>query len=467
MERLKEKWNDILNRLKIEYEISDIAFKTWILSISIYRVEDDMIYFLVPEQQKRDLIRKKYSDQIKVTIAEVLGEEYDIDFLIESELADQVDSSKKETLSSKSTTANRSTLNTKYTFDTFIVGKNNEFAHSAALAVAEMPGETYNPLYIYGGPGLGKTHLMHAIGNYILDANPDMKVLCVTSEEFTNEVIESIRFGNKDSMSKLRDKYRNIDVLLIDDIQFIIGKESTQEEFFHTFNHLHGLKKQIVITSDKAPKDIDNLDDRFRSRFEWGLMGDISKPDFETKVAILRKKAELDGFEIYDGTKVPTTSDYFHYEIIKFIASNIKSNIRELEGAFTKLVAYSRLHNIPKKEITIDYTKDALKDYIFADSPKQITASLIIETVAEHYNVTIKDLESTKKSKNIATPRFIAMYLCRTLTDTSLKDIGALLGGRDHTTILNGIKNVDKGIANQNEDITKNLEIIKKKIIPN
>ena len=341
-------------------------------------------------------------------------------------------------------------LNPKYIFDTFIVGNNNKFAQAAALAVAESPGDTYNPLFIYGGAGLGKTHLMHSIAHYIIEHDENSKVLYVTSEEFTNELIETIRNGNNSAMSKFREKYRNIDVLLVDDIQFIIGKESTQEEFFHTFNALHSAGKQIILTSDKPPKDMETLEDRIRSRFEWGLIADIGTPDYETRMAILRRKVEADDMKLSD-------------EILNYIATNIKSNIRELEGALNKLLAYS---NLEKTDITMEIAMKELQNIITPDKPREITPQLVIEVVTEHFNISLDQMISKNRSNEIARPRQIAMYLCKNMTDIPLDSIGQLLGGRDHSTIIHGIKKIaDEYESNEN---TRNLiETIKKKINPN
>ena len=340
-------------------------------------------------------------------------------------------------------------LNPKYTFDTFVVGSNNKFAQAAALAVAESPGDTYNPLFIYGGAGLGKTHLMHSIAHFILEHDENSRVLYVTSEEFTNELIETIRNGNNTAMSKFREKYRNIDVLLVDDIQFIIGKESTQEEFFHTFNSLHSAKKQIIISSDKPPKDMEILEERFRSRFEWGLIADITLPDYETRMAILHKNEEMNGYNISE-------------DVIKYIATNIKSNIRELEGAFNKVMAGAKLE---KKEVTLELAEQALKDIISPDEKKVITPEYIISVVAEHYGVTPADLSGNKRNSKIVMPRQVSMYLCREIISTPLKNIGKALGNRDHTTVMHGIEKIENEL--QNDDNLKNtIDILKKKINP-
>ena len=322
-------------------------------------------------------------------------------------------------------------------------------AHAASLAVAESPGEAYNPLFIYGGVGLGKTHLMHSIAHFVLQKNPNAKVLYVTSETFTNELIDSIRNGNNSTMSKFREKYRDIDVLLIDDIQFIIGKESTQEEFFHTFNALHGAKKQIVISSDKPPKDMEILEDRLRSRFEWGLIVDISSPDYETRMAILRKKEELDGYSIDN-------------EVIEYIARNVKSNIRELEGSLNKIMAYA---NLEKSEINLALAEKVLKDIISPNEKRVITPELITDIVADHFDLTPADIIGNRRNSQIAFPRQIVMYLCRHMTDCTLKIIGQYLGGRDHTTIMNGINKIEAELETS-ESTREVIDILKKKINP-
>ena len=347
-------------------------------------------------------------------------------------------------------TLQNANLNPKYTFDSFVVGANNNLAHAASLAVAESPGEIYNPLFIYGGVGLGKTHLMQSIANFILKNNPKAKILYVTSEKFTNELIDAIRNKNNISTTEFREKYRNNDVLLIDDIQFIIGKESTQEEFFHTFNALHEAKKQIIISSDKPPKEIETLEERLRSRFEWGLTVDIQSPDYETRMAILRKKEEMEGYNIDN-------------EVIKYIATNIKSNIRELEGALTKIVALSKLEK--NREINIALAEKALKDIIAPGDKKEVTPEFIIEVVADHFNLTPLDIVSQRRNKEIVYPRQIAMYLCRNMTDTGLQNIGKSLGGRDHTTILHGIDKITADLEG-NPTLQNTIDILKKKINP-
>lgn len=449
MEKVIEKWDEIINTVKREYDISDVSFDTWIRPLEIFAIEDNTIYILVPsEQMALGYISKKYLTPLRVTIVEITKIEYNIEFI----LPDQAKKLKVKNIQPKkaaSLNGEFSNLNPNYTFDTFVVGNNNRFAHSAALAVAESPGETFNPLYIYGGPGRGKTHLLHSIGHFILNKNPEKKVIYVTSEEFTNEVIESIRNGNSSSMTKFRDKYRKVDVLMIDDIQFIIGKESTQDEFFHTFNTLREAKKQVIISSDRPPKDFETLEDRLKSRFTNGLLVDISPPNYETRMAILHKKGEIEGYNI-------------DMDVLEYIATNIKSNIRELEGSLTKLVAFSKFS---KKPINVSLAEEVLRDFISPNAHREVTPELIIQTVAEHYQISVEDLISKKRDQKIAWPRQIAMYLCRSLTDIPLTKIGSYLGDRDHTTVSHGCDKVAETLA-KDASFANTLEIIKKKINP-
>jgi chromosomal replication initiator protein len=456
LETLQAKWDDILHYIKEEHEISDVSFATWLVPLHLYSVEPgNIIRIIVPDANFLGYIKKKYSFLLKVAVEEITGLKCEIDFIVEDQIKEE--KSKNNQLirpgSAKITqeALQNANLNPKYTFDTFVVGANNNLAHAASLAVAESPGEIYNPLFIYGGVGLGKTHLMHSIANFILKNNHKAKILYVTSEKFTNELIDAIRNKNNISTTEFREKYRNNDVLLIDDIQFIIGKESTQEEFFHTFNALYESKKQIIISSDKPPKDIETLEERLRSRFEWGLTVDIQSPDYETRMAILRKKEELEGYNIDN-------------EVIKYIATNIKSNIRELEGALTKIVAFSKLDR--SKEISIAMAEEALKDIISPGGTKKITPDLIIQVVAEHYNLTPLDLLSQRRSKEIVYPRQIAMYLCRNMTEAPLQEIGKAMGGRDHTTIIHGIEKIAKDMENT-PTLQNTVDILKKKLSPN
>ncbi len=454
MQTIEKKWEDIKEIIRKEYELSSISYNTWVSPLKLHSVKDDIVTIIIPSDQSHALnyISNKYKSYFQVTITEMMEHKYEISFILEKDVSYDAAHSKNSLPLNKPTyniNYENANLNPKYKFDTFVVGGNNKFAHSASLAVAESPGESYNPLYLYGGAGLGKTHLMHSMGHFILEQNPSLKVLYVTSEAFTNDVIESIRSGNNTTMTKLREKYRTVDVLMVDDVQFIIGKESTQEEFFHTFNVLHSAGKQIILSSDKPPKEMETLEERFRSRFEWGLIADIQPPDYETRMAILRKNAENCFKEIDD-------------EIIKYIANNIKSNIRELEGAFNKVIAASKLHN---KELTLSLAEDALKDIIYPDKPKEITPTVIIDVVAEHFGVSSEDIISKKRNSEFVIARQVVMYLCRELTDTSLANIGKILGKKDHTTVIHGIKKINEEI-NKSDEFNNKIEIIKKKIIP-
>lgn len=447
MNIVAEKWDEILQTIKIDHDLSDISFDTWLKPLKVYSVEENIVTILVPsEQVGLNYINKKYKLPLQVTISELTGiDRCEVQFI----LSDDVKKITSKNLISNDTRFEEANLNPRYTFGTFVVGSNNKFAHAASLAVAESPGEIYNPLFIYGGVGLGKTHLMHSIARFILEHNPDSKVLYVTSEEFTNELIEAIRNGNNTAMTQFRDKYRNIDVLLVDDVQFIIGKDATQEEFFHTFNSLHSAKKQIIISSDKPPKDMEILEDRIRSRFEWGLIADISSPDYETRVAILKKKEEMDGYDINE-------------DVIKYIATNIKSNIRELEGSLNKVMAFA---NLEKREVTVELAEQVLKDIISPDQQKIITPEYIISMVAEHYDITIDEIKGNKRNSKIVIPRQIAMYLCREMIDIPLKSVGKCLGNRDHTTIMHGCEKIEHEL--QTSDTMKNtIEVLMKKINP-
>ena len=452
LEKIIEKWDEILLNIKEEHDITDVSYKTWLLPLKPYSVDKDILTILVPDDLFLNYVKKKYEFLLKFTIEEVTGFQCEIKFILKDSVKEETNEKKliNNTAASVSQLAiQNANLNPRYTFDTFVVGKNNNLAHAASLAVAESPGEIYNPLFIYGGVGLGKTHLMHSVAHFVLKNNPNAKILYVTSEKFTNELIDAIRNKNNVSTTEFREKYRNNDVLLIDDIQFIIGKESTQEEFFHTFNALYEAKKQIIISSDRPPREIETLEDRLRSRFEWGLTVDIQPPDYETRMAILRKKEELEGYNIDN-------------EVIKYIASNVKSNIRELEGALTKIVALSKLNN---REINIELAEEALKDLISPNAAKEITPQLIINVVSEHFGINSLDIIGQKRSKELVFPRQIVMYLCGERTTESLQNIGKALGGRDHTTIIHGTKKIATEIKND-ENLKNTIEILKKKINP-
>ncbi len=448
---IKEKWDEILMFMKIEYNISDVSFKTWITHLKFYDVEENIVTITVNDHtlgdNAVDFICNKYGDFLRTAIAEVINVEYEIKFVRQSYL----DALEKKEADEKNNSAPKRPhyINSKYTFDTFVVGDNNNTAQAASLAVAESPGKVFNPLFIYGGPGLGKTHLMYAIANHLAEHNPDLKVLYVSSEKFTNDLIESIKTGYN-APEEFRQKYRNNDVLLVDDVQFIIGKERTQEEFFHTFNEMKDSGRQIIISSDKPPREMKILDERFRSRFEWGLTVDIQPPAFETRMAILTKKQKQDNINLDE-------------KIIVYIAENIKSNIRELEGALTKVVAMGRLQ---KREINLELAQEALKDMISPDEVKAITPELILDIVAEHYDLTPSMICDKTKSRNIAYPRQIAMYLCRRLiTSLSLSEIGAAMGNRDHTTILHGCNKIEKDLLTD-KSLENTIDILIKKINP-
>ena len=438
MEVVEEKWADILENVHQEYEVSDVAFKAWLKPLTIFQIEGNTISILVPNGQMAiEYIQKKYTIQLKVAIAEMTGVEYELEYITpeqarENRLRTANQAKKKETeeeIPPKARLAlEEAGLNPRYTFDTFVVGENNRFAYAAAVAIAEAPGKVYNPFFIYGGSGLGKTHLMHSIAHHIITTQPDKIVRYVSSEVFTNELISALKNSNNVSMlNAFRHKYRNIDVLLIDDIQFIIGKDATQNEFFHTFNDLFDQSKQIIISSDRPPKEFDALDDRLKNRLAWGLQADVKKPDYETRMAILQKKAETEGYQVDN-------------EVLQYIATNIKSNIRELEGALIKLIAFSRLdHGRP---IDIQLAKDALRDLISPEEGQPITADTIIDIVSEHFGITRADILSKKRNAEIAQPRQIVMYLCREMLDLPYKSIGKVLA-RDHSTVMHGITAVE------------------------
>ncbi|MDY4970831.1 MAG: chromosomal replication initiator protein DnaA [Lachnospiraceae bacterium] len=451
LETIQKNWDDITSKLKVDQELSDISFHTWIEPLKPVAMDGDEVLVLYPgEKFGLDYIQqKKYDFFLHLHIQEVTGLNCTVRFIMKDDVPQQP-VSKKSPVSSNNNIS--SGLNRKYTFESFVVGSNNRMAHAASLAVAESPAEAFNPLFIYGGVGLGKTHLMHSIGNFILNKDPGKKVMYVTSEIFTNELIDSIRNknnNNDNTTAEFRAKYRNNDVLLIDDIQFIIGKDSTQEEFFHTFNTLYQAKKQIIISSDRPPNEMELLEERLRSRFAGGLTVSISEPDYETRMAILRKKEADEGYNIDN-------------EIIKYIATHVKSNIRELEGALTKIVAFSKLQNT---DITLDMAAEILKDYFGPAEPREITPELIIQTVADHFHVSVKDLISPKRSKDIAYPRQIAMYLCKEMTTVPLIKIGNCLGNRDHATIIHGCEKIKKDLPN-NDNLQSAIETLKKKINP-
>ena len=452
LETLTSNWDHILEVLKTEYDVSQIAINTWLSPLSVYSVDGNNLTLAYEDDNlKLTYVLNKYKDFIKMAINDVVEKEFNINICSLKSLQENNKSEINNTSVVYEQKLSYSNINQKYTFDSFIVGSNNNIAQAASLAVAESPGEIYNPLFIYGGAGLGKTHLMHAIGNYIINNNPNKKVLYASSEEFTNELVSIIRNDNQNqsAINDFREKYRSVDVLLIDDIQFIIGKERTQEEFFHTFNTLFLAKKQIVISSDKPPKEMELLEERLSSRFSNGLTVDIQKPDYETRLAILNKKAEIEHYNI--------PNDVFNY-----IVENITSNVRDLEGALTKIVAYSKLS---QQNITLEFSEDVLSDVI-NPTQKTITVDLIIDTVAEHFSIKKEDIVSKKKNADIAYPRQICMYLSRMLTDETYSNIAKALNRKDHSTIIHGADKIEADIKN-NPQIKDLIDIITKKINPN
>ena len=452
-DNLKDIWQDVLRIIEDEI-MAPVSFKTWFLPIKPEQISDQTLQLSVPNKMIRDIIEQKYMDLLRNSVAHVTKQNLKLDIIIgdipDSELSFEEKKNKEEVkpkISAQTAEHNdnpASCLNPKYTFDTFVIGNSNRFAHAACLAVADSPNETYNPLFIYGGVGLGKTHLMHAIGHEIRRNNKNARVVYVSSEKFMNEMIHSIQNNANEAF---REKYRkNVDVILIDDIQFIAGKESTQQELFHTFNELKDSNKQIILSSDRPPNEIPTLEDRLRTRFASGLIADIEAPDYETRVAILKKKAEAD--------QIVVPNDIFLY-----IATKIKSNIRELEGALIRVMAYARLTD---EEITVELATEALKDLVSESRNRELSIELIQEVVANYYNLTVDDLKGQRRTRNIALPRQVAMYLSRTLTPTSLPKIGQEFN-KDHTTVMHAYTKIndaiesDAALKNTVNNITKKL----------
>lgn len=431
--QVNEYWQEVLAVVKTK--LSKPSFDTWFKATKAVKYTDTQLIVTAPTTFAVEWLESRYTKLISSTVYEMTGKQVEVKFIIEEAAQAepevvQPQAAPARVVLQEDPVAN--ILNPKYTFDTFVIGSNNRFAHAASLAVAEAPAKAYNPLFLYGGVGLGKTHLMHAIGHYIMEHNPNSRVVYTTSEKFMNEFINSIR-DNRGEI--FRNKYRTIDILLIDDIQFLAGKESTQEEFFHTFNALHNDNKQIVISSDRPPKEIETLEERLRSRFEWGLITDIQPPDLETRIAILRKKAKAENLDIPN-------------EAMVYIANQINTNIRELEGALTRVVAYSTMTN---QDITTHLTAEALKDIIPSSRPKMITIQDIQQRVGEFYGLRLEDFKARKRTKAIAFPRQIAMYLSRELTDYSLPKIGEAFGGRDHTTVIHAHEKITQALAEDQE----------------
>ena len=462
MELLRDLWSTIKETIRKEYSIGTVPYGTWIAPLELEDVVDNKVIIKIPSSNPQYLtyIESKYKDYFKEIIYEMIDEDFDIEFILNNEETPSEQTSEEYEMKITSdftyvssninkVSYEQSNLNPKYTFDSLVVGSYNKLAHSAAKAVAENPGHAYNPLFIYGGPGLGKTHLVHSIGHEILQNNPQANILYVPSEDFTNEVIESVRSGNASAMTKVREKYRTVDVLIVDDVQFIIGQEMTQEEFFHTFNTLHSAEKQIILTSDRPPKEMETLEERFRSRFSWGMIADINAPDYETRVAILRKKCENLNKKIDDS-------------IIQYIANNIKSSIRDLEGALNKVLAFSKLNNVP---INLNMAEEALKDIVSPHKEIEITPEMILQVVCDHYEINPQAVLSNKKTKEISVVRQIIMYLLREyINDMSLKSIAEFLGKKDHTTIMHGIGKIQNDMENDSK-LKNNIDIIKKKLV--
>lgn len=422
-------WERTLDILK--EEINPVSFNTWCKPLQVLSVTGNQVVLGHADSFAVNNLKKRYGTLFQAALSEVYGRQMTISFrqtsgeaLVESAAAEAGDA-----------------LNPKYTFDTFVVGTSNRFAHAASLAVAELPSDAYNPLFLYGGVGLGKTHLMHAIGHYILSENPSSKLLYITSERFTNDVIDAIQ---KKTSHALREKLRNVDVLMVDDIQFIAGKTATQEEFFHTFNQLHASGKQIILSSDRPPKDIPTLEERLRSRFEWGLVADIQKPDYETRLAILRRKAEDEHIDVPD-------------EVLSFIADQVRSNIRELEGSLTRVYAQTMVDNQP---ITMDLAQRALSSIIKTREARSITADLVLTITADYYHIDRADILSQRRNREIALPRQIAMYLCRELMNLSTTRIGDEFGGRDHTTVMHACNKIER-MSSENAQLQNTLETLR------
>ncbi len=454
---IKDKWSEITTYLVNEGIITQPVRRVWIDPLEIYSYENHTLVIVVDEEISGDIINvieKKYKSALQLAIEEVTGEQVNIVFKYKKEFASQGVSSY---INGNHLEEKYPFLSNGHSFDNFVVSGSNNIAYAASIAVAENPdGQIYNPLFIYSGPGLGKTHLMHSIARYIIENRPDYTVTYTTSEDFMNSVVEAIRTnkekGDANATARLRKKYRNVDVLLIDDIQFIIGKDSTQVEFFNTFESLYQSGKQLVISSDRPPSQMEQLDMRYRSRFNAGMTIDIQPPDFETSMAILRNKQEQSDIKLSE-------------EILDYIASNIKSNIRDLEGAYNKVLLYSRFTK-PNEEITLSIAENALKDFISPDEEMIITADYIIEVVADHYSLDKEAILSTKKTKDIVVPRQVCMYLCNELTNLTQSEIAAKLKRTNHTTVIHGVNKIKKDLPVDNE-LQSSIQIIKQKLNAN
>ena len=454
MDSFEDAWKVISDYCKSK--ITDIAYNTWISRIQPVDLDFDngTAYLLVPNDFHAQTLRRCYMSLLNEGFEEIFGTKFNIEFRTPANAPKKSKPSAAASITTSAATApllqSPDSSSYEYTFDTFIVGSSNKFAHAACLAVATNPSHAYNPLFLYGNSGLGKTHLLYAIGNEIKKNDPSKVICYIKGDDFTVELVESLRLAK---MNEFRQKYRQADILLVDDVQFIGGKESTQEEFFHTFNHLHNAGKQIVISSDKPPKDMTTLEARLRTRFEWGLIADISVPDYETRMAILYKKIELDQLERY---QIPD-------EVIQYIAMNIKTNIRELEGSLNKLIALYRIGG--RKNFDVSLAADALKDMIAPDDSHKVTPELVLDVVSDHFNVSVSELKGSRRNARTAGARQIVMYLCRQMTDASLQSIGDLLGGRDHSTVNHGVDKIARDVE-KDETLRNTIEIIQKKISP-
>lgn len=426
LETIKEQWPAILEHLKQEHDISDVSFKTWLLPLEVVSVENNTIIIVVPEESiGLQYIKKKYYLPLKVCVEEVVGEAFEIEFVLPDQLKEKIKMSALNDSKDQMDIYEKAGLNPKYTFSSFVVGENNNLAHAAALAVAESPAEIYNPLYIYGGVGLGKTHLMVSIGNYIYEKNPDAKICYISTESFMNEFTSAIRDKTTQKFTK---KYRNLDVFLLDDIQFLEGKEALQNELFYTFNEIYDRKGQLVFTCDRPISEVKGITDRLRSRFAFGQTIDLKLPDYETRRAILEKKMSQ------ANKSIPA-------DVIDFIAKNVQSNVRELEACLKKMIGYADLVG---KDITLQIAQEQLRDTISTPVSGTITVETIQKAVAEHFGITVANLKSSKRDKKFAFPRQVAFYIAKQQTECSLKDIGEEFGGRDHTTVLHGIDKIEK-----------------------
>lgn len=444
-----ELWAEALTEIK--ERIGKQNFEAWIKPVRFILKSKNEIVLEVPNKFFRDWLTEHYLQHIESVLSSISKSDVVVTFEINSKLEHQAPAGKAEKKPEKELEPpprNNKNLVQKYTFENFVIGASNQFAHAACTAVANQPGEHYNPLFIYGGVGLGKTHLVNAIGHRVAATRPSLKVVYLSSESFMNELISSLR---RDKMDEFKKKFRNVDVLIVDDVQFIAGRERTQEEFFHTFNSLYESHKQIVITSDKFPKEIPGIEDRLRNRFEWGLIADIQPPDVETRVAILQKKAEIERVQL-------------PHDVAIFIASNIESNVRELEGSLTRLGAFSSLTKTP---ITIEFAKEVLSQNL-KSSEREVTVESIQKTICEYFNIKLGDLKAKRRTQNIALPRQVAMYLCRKHTENSFPSIGDKFGGRDHSTVIHASKTIERKIKEDPhmlttiEKLERNLKITKK-----